>query len=77
MAYTGKFNSDVSLSKYAVVGQGAVADLSFGVGKHDKTFDASIILKNALNNKTPTAVSATSVTPSQPRTWAIQFTGKL
>jgi len=77
VAYTGKFNSDVSLSKYAVVGQGVVTDLSFGVGKHDKTFDASIIVKNVFNNQTPTAVSASSVTPSQPRTWAIQFTGKL
>ena len=77
VAYTDKFNSDVSLSKYAVVGQGVVTDFSVGVGKHDKTFDASLIIKNAFNNKTPTAVSATSVTPSQPRTWAIQFTGKL
>ena len=77
VAYSDKFNSDVSLSKYAVVGQGVVTDFSLGVGKHDKTFDASLIIKNAFNNKTPTAVSATSVTPSQPRTWAIQFTGKL
>jgi outer membrane receptor protein involved in Fe transport len=77
VAYTDKFNSDVSLSQYAEVGRGVVTDFSFGLGKHDKTFDASIIIKNAFNNKTPTAVSATSVTPSQPRAWAIQFTGKL
>ncbi len=77
VAYTDKFNSDVALSQYAVVGRGVVTDFSFGVGKHDKSFDASFIVKNLFGNQTPTAVTATSVTPSQPRTWAVQFTGRL
>ena len=77
VAYNSKFNSDVSLSKYAVVGQSALVDLSFGAGKHDKSFDASIVVKNVFNNKTPTAVTATTITPSSPRVFGIQFTGTL
>ena len=77
IAYSSSFNSDVSLSRYAVVGQSALADLSVGVGKHDKTFDVSLIVKNAFNNQTPTARTWTSVTPAVPRTFAVQFTGKL
>lgn len=77
VAYSTKYNSDVSLSQYAVVGESALVDLAFGAGKHDKTFDASIVVKNLFNNQTPTARSATSITPAVPRTWGIQFTGTL
>jgi iron complex outermembrane receptor protein len=77
VAYSTKYNSDVSLSQYAVVGESALVDFAFGVGKHDKTFDASIVVKNLFNNQTPTARTATSITPAVPRTWGIQFTGTL
>ncbi|HYP33225.1 MAG TPA: TonB-dependent receptor [Burkholderiaceae bacterium] len=77
IAYSGKFNSDVSLSRYAVVGESVLADLSVGIGKHDKSFDASLIVKNVFNNQTPTARTWTSITPGTPRTFAVQFTGTL
>jgi len=77
VAYSGKFNSDVSLSRYAVVGESVLADLSVGIGKHDKSFDASLIVKNVFNNQTPTARTWTSITPGTPRTFAVQFTGTL
>ena len=77
LAYSGKFNSDVSLSRYAVVGESVLADLSVGIGKHDKSFDASLIVKNVFNNQTPTARTWTSITPGTPRTFAVQFTGTL
>ena len=77
VAYSSSFNSDVSLSQYAVVGQSVLADLAVGAGKHDKSFDVSLIVKNLFNNQTPTARTWTSITPATPRTLAIQFTGKL
>ena len=54
-----------------------LADLSVGIGKHDKSFDASLIVKNVFNNQTPTARTWTSITPGTPRTFAVQFTGTL
>ena len=77
VAYSSSFNSDVSLSRYAVIGQSALADFSIGAGKHDRSFDVSLIVKNAFNNQTPSARTWTSITPAVPRTFAIQFTGTL
>jgi iron complex outermembrane recepter protein len=77
LAYSSRFNSDVSLSQYAMVGQSVLADLAVGLGKHDKTFDVSVIVKNLFDNQTPTARSWASYTPASPRTFAVQFTGKL
>ncbi len=77
MAYSSSFNSDVSLSKYAVVGQSVLADLAVGAGKHDKSFDVSLIVKNLFNNQTPSARSWTSITPAVPRTFGIQLSGTL
>lgn len=77
VAYSTRYNSDVSLSRYAVVGESALVDFAIGAGKHDKTFDVSLVVKNLFNNQTPTARSATSITPAVPRTYGIQFTGTL
>jgi len=77
VAYSSKFNSDVSLSNYAVVGQSALVDFSIGAGKHDRSFDVSLVVKNLFNNQTETARTATSITPAVPRTYGIQFTGTL
>ena len=77
VAYSTKYNSDVSLSQYAVVGESALVDFAIGAGKRDKTFDVSLVVKNLFNNQTPTARTATSITPAVPRTYGIQFTGTL
>jgi iron complex outermembrane recepter protein len=60
-----------------VVGESVLADMALGAGKHDKSFDVSVIVKNLFNNHTPTARTWTTVTPGTPRTFAIQFTGTL
>ena len=46
VAYSTKYNSDVSLSRYAVIGESALVDFAVGAGKHDKTFDVSLVVKN-------------------------------
>ena len=77
VAYSSSYNSDVSLSRYAVVGQSVLADLAVGAGKHDKSFDISLVIKNLFNNQTPTARTWTSITPAVPRTFGVQVTGTL
>jgi outer membrane receptor protein involved in Fe transport len=77
VAYGTKYNSDVSLSQYAVVGESALVDFALGAGKRDRTFDVSLVVKNLFNNQTPSARTATSITPAVPRTYGIQFTGTL
>ncbi len=77
LAYSTSYNSDVSLSRYAVVSSQALVDLAIGAGKHDKSFDVSVIVKNLFNNETPQARTWNSITPGNPRTWGIQFTGRL
>ena len=77
LAYASSQNTDVSLSQYAVVGPQALVDLAVGAGKHDKSFDVSVIVKNLFNNETPQARTWNSITPGNPRTWGIQFTGRL
>ena len=77
LAYSSSYNTDVALSKYAVVGAQALVDLSVGAGKHDKSFDVSVIVKNLFGNQTPQSRTWNSLTPTNPRTFAVQFTGKL
>ena len=77
VAYSSSYNTDVSLSKYAVVGAQALVDLAVGAGKRDKSFDVSLIVKNLFQNQTPQSRTWNSVTPATPRTFGIQFTGKL
>ena len=77
LAYSTSYNTDVSLSKYATVGAQALVDLAVGAGKRDKTFDVGVIVKNLFNNETPQSRTWNSYTPATPRTYGIQFTGKL
>lgn len=77
VAYSSRYNTDVALSKYAVVGAQALVDLALGAGKRDKSFDVSVIVKNLFDNQTPQSRTWNSLTPATPRTYGIQFTGKL
>ena len=77
VAYSSPYNTDVALSKYAVVGAQALVDLALGAGKRDKSFDVSVIVKNLFDNQTPQSRTWNSLTPATPRSYGIQFTGKL
>ncbi|MBV1776858.1 TonB-dependent receptor [Burkholderiaceae bacterium DAT-1] len=76
IAYTGRFNADAALSSYAEIPATTLVDLSFGLGRSDRRFDASIVIKNAFNNDTPLSKTWNSVTPATPRWAGIVFTGK-
>lgn len=77
VAWTGSSLSDNSLSKYSRIPSNTKVDLAFGLGKRDKKFDVSFIVKNAFGDDTPTSQSASSYSPAKPRSYALQFTGKL
>ena len=77
VAYSSSYNTDVALSRYAVVGAQALVDLALGAGRRDKSFDVSVIVKNLFGNQTPQSRTWNSLTPAAPRTYGIQFTGKL
>jgi outer membrane receptor protein involved in Fe transport len=77
VAYSSSYYSDVALSRYSIVGQSVLADLAVGAGRRDKSFDVSVIVKNLFGNQTPQARTWNTVTPAVPRSFALQFTGKL
>lgn len=76
-AYNTKYNSDDSLSEYAWIPGKSITDLSIGLGRRDGKFTASLIVKNAFNNKTPLSRTWNSYTPAIPRWAGILLTGKL
>lgn len=76
-AYTSKFNSDNSLSDYAWIPSKSITDLNIGLSRQDKSYDVSLLIKNAFNDKTPLAQTWNSYTPATPRWVGIVFTGKL
>ncbi len=77
LAYTSSYLSDTALSTYSRIPGNFLVDAAVGLGKADKTFDVSLLVKNLFNNTTPLSQTWTSVTPGVPRSFGIQITGKL
>lgn len=76
-AYTSKYNSDNALSEYAWIKAKYITDLAIGIGRQDKSYDLSLLVKNAFDDSTPLTRSWNSYTPATPRWYGIVFTGKL
>jgi iron complex outermembrane recepter protein len=76
-AYTSGYNSDVAaLSAYAWIPAHSSTDVSIGVGRSDRKFDLSLLIKNAFNDQTPLAQTWDSYTPAPPRWTGVMMTGK-
>ena len=77
-AYTSRYNSDnTGLSSYAWIHPHAITDLSVGVGRVDRNFDISLLVKNIFDNTSPIAQTWDNYTPAAPRWIGVQFSGKL
>lgn len=76
-AYYSRFNSDNSLSSYAWIPDYSTTDLAIGLGKIDKSYDVSLLVKNAFGDNTPLSKTWNSYTPAVPRWVGVMFTGKL
>lgn len=77
LAYTSSYLSDTALSSYSRIPGNFIVDAAVGLGRADKTFDVSLLVKNLFNNTTPLAQTWTTVTPGIPRSFGLQITGKL
>ncbi|MEX8518315.1 MAG: TonB-dependent receptor [Leptothrix sp. (in: b-proteobacteria)] len=77
VAYTSSFNSDTALSSYGVIPASYLVDYAIGLGRRDKSFDVSLVVKNLFNNDTPQSQTWNSYSPAVPRTFGIVFTGKI
>lgn len=77
-AYTSRYNSDVTgLSTYAWIPGHSITDLSVGVGRIDRRFGFSLLVKNMFNDTAHLATTWNSYTPAPPRWIGLQVTGKL
>lgn len=77
VAVSSGFYSDTALSRFSWIGKSAIVDASVGLGRLNKSFDVSLIVKNLFNDDTPLSKTWNSVTPALPRNVGIQFQAKL
>jgi hypothetical protein len=75
-AFRTRYNSDTSLSSYAWVGASSSTDIAIGEGKQNKSFDASIVVKNVFNNQAVLARTWNTYTPAFPRWLGVVLTAK-
>ncbi|WP_176256680.1 TonB-dependent receptor [Derxia lacustris] len=74
--YTTSYNNDPSLSRYAVVGANGLVDLALGLGHRDKSFDATLLVRNLLNSDTGFYSNWNTFYPSNPRWVGINLTAR-
>lgn len=77
LAFTSSYYSDNALSSYSVIPKTWLADWAVGLGRRDKSFDVSLVVKNLFNDKTPLSQTWNSYAPAIPRTVSLVFTGKV
>lgn len=65
--YVTEFNNDPSLSRFANAGPYGVTDISVGIGRQDRKFDISLVVKNAFNQDTGFNTTWSSYKPGIPR----------
>jgi outer membrane receptor protein involved in Fe transport len=74
--YRSEYNSDVALSQYAWVGASTSTDFSIGLGKKNKSFDTSLLVKNLFNNQAVLGQTWNTYNPAVPRWIGVMFTAK-
>jgi len=75
-AYNSKFNSDNPLSTYGWVDDSITTDIAVGIGSLNKTFDVSLVVKNAFDDTTYQSQTWNSWNPALPRFAQIVVSGK-
>ncbi|MBC3832699.1 TonB-dependent receptor [Undibacterium amnicola] len=75
--YSSKYNSDNALSSYSVIPARYLTDLAIGIGSKNQSFDVSLVVKNAFNDKTDILRTWNSYTPAIPRWIGVTLSGKL
>lgn len=75
-AFTSRYNSDVALSSYAWVPSYSITDLSIGIGKINRKFDTSLLVKNAFDDRTAQVRTWNTYVPAVPRWIGVVFSGE-
>ena len=75
IAYYGESNTDNALSEYGGTPSATIVDISVGL-ERPTGFDVSLIVKNALDEDTPTAQSWNSFTVREPRWYGLVVSGR-
>lgn len=78
-AYSSKMNADRynTLSRYGWVGGTLITDLAVGLGRADKKFDVSLLVKNLFDDDSYQARAWNSYDPAIPRWFGVMVTGQL
>ncbi|HEY3301131.1 MAG TPA: TonB-dependent receptor [Methylophilaceae bacterium] len=75
-AFTSRYNSDVALSSYAWVPSYSITDLSIGIGKINRKFDTTFLVKNAFDDRTAQVRTWNTYVPAVPRWIGVVFSGE-
>ncbi len=65
--YVTEFNNDPSLSRFATSGPYGITDISVGLGRQDRKFDISLVVKNVFDEDTGFKTTWASYKPGIPR----------
>jgi iron complex outermembrane receptor protein len=77
-AFTSAYNSDVTgLSSYAWIPAHSTTDFSIGLGRSDRHFDVSLLIKNLFDDQSHLATTWDSYTPAPPRWIGVMLNGTL
>lgn len=75
--FASRQNLDASLSKYAWQESYTLTDLAIGIGRQDRSFDVTFLVKNLFDTTYNTGQSWNSYTPGTPRFYGLVLSGKL
>ena len=75
--FTSSYNNDPSLSRYTVVDAFGITDLAIGIGRKDKLFDVSVLVKNVFDTNSGFLGTWNTYFPSNPRWIGVMATTKL
>lgn len=75
-AYNSKFNSDNALSSYGWVDGSLTTDIALGIGRLNKSFDISLVVKNLFDDNTYQGQTWNSWNPALPRFAQVVVSGK-
>ncbi|MDB6062913.1 MAG: TonB-dependent receptor [Verrucomicrobiaceae bacterium] len=73
---TSRYNNDVTLSDYTWIHGYAIADLGIGLGRQDRTWDVTFLVKNLFDVQAKTYGFSNGVLDTTPRWIGVQFDSK-
>ena len=76
-AYTSRYNSDVTLSQYGWIKGYGVTDLGIGLGRADRSWDLSLLVKNAFNTLAKARGFTSGTLDTTPRWVAVNVSARL